>query len=55
MALPFDLKECYLGSPEVTKSTLLDRIRPDTDIDKLIKGEDITYDNVFGFGNFNMN
>lgn len=55
MGLPMDPKECYQGDTLVgrTKETLLDRIKPDTDINDLLNPEGL--EGVFGFGNFDMN
>lgn len=57
MALPFDLKDCYITNSEyvTTKETLLDRIRPDTNIDELLNSGGYNFDGMFGLGNFDMN
>jgi hypothetical protein len=57
MSLPFDLKDCYISSNSIpkTKETLLDRIRPDTDIDKLLNSDGLDYGGMFGLGAYDMN
>lgn len=55
MALPMDLKDCYANTRlDNTKETLLDRLRPDTDVSDLLD-DGFSFANVYGFNNFNMN
>lgn len=55
MALPMNLKDCYADTKlDNTKETLLDRLRPDTDVSDLLD-DGFSFANVYGFNNFNMN
>ena len=57
MGLPLDLKDCYMSESilDVTKETIMDRIRPDTNIDELLSQGTSNYGGAFGLGAFNMN
>ena len=57
MALPVDLKECYIAdsNSEYTKDTLISRLRPDTNIDDLLNYGTSDYGGAFGLNAFNMN
>lgn len=56
MALPIDLKDCYITKGEllVTKDTLINRIKPDTDIDDLLNYSYKQQGGAFGLGSFNL-
>ena len=58
MGLPFDLKECYIEKRTnyTTKETLINRIRPDTDISDILNGiDDTDMGGAFGLGYYDMN
>lgn len=58
MGLPFDLKDCYIskGTSLSTKDTLINRIRPDSDISELLNQVDLDFDGgAFGLGYYDMN
>lgn len=57
MALPMNLKDCYMTVKKdiKIKDNLLDRIRPDTDIDGLLNGFDDGDGGAYGIGLYDMN
>lgn len=57
MGLPIDLRDCYIAEPsiEFTKETIMDRIRPDTNIDDLLSMGTDSYGGAFGINAYNMN
>jgi PBSX family phage terminase large subunit len=57
MGLPLDLRDCYIAetSLDVTKETIMDRIRPDTNIDDLLSMGTDSYGGAFGINAYNMN
>ena len=56
MGLPFNLKDCYISRGDIikTKDNLLNRLRPDTNIDDLLL-TDLGKGNVYNYNSFNMN
>ena len=54
MGLPLDLKDCYISKGNLinTKDTLINRLKPDTNIDDLLGLDE---GGAFGLGAFNMN
>lgn len=56
MALPLDLKSCYKSKEDTDyKATLIDKIRPDTNIDDLINIGNSDWGGAYGLDRFNMN
>lgn len=56
MGLPLNLFDCYIAKKNYdTKSTLIDRIRPDTDISDLLNNVNKDWGGAYGLGNFDMN
>lgn len=57
MALPMNLRDCYMteNARDDLKSSLISRIRPDTDIEDLLSYNPSDWGGAYGLGNFNMN
>lgn len=53
MGLPMDLRDCYISKQKLinTKETILDRIKPDTNIDDLLN---MNEGGAFGLGAFRL-
>ena len=53
MGLPMDLRDCYISKQKIinTKETILDRIKPDTNIDDLLN---MNEGGAFGLGAFRL-